>query len=172
MSIIELTRFFQYPRSAVPCLIRITSSGINEWKWVNCTLYKTKTLDIYICLFLSLPLINSHHSFRVFHWGQLTHIYVGNRTIIGSNNGLSLGRRQDIVCTNAGMLLIGTMGKNFSDILSEIHIFSFKKMHLKCRRRNVGHFVSASMRTGTKALSQSMVTNFCDTMCRHYATRI
>ena len=38
---------------------------------------------------------------------------------------------QAIIWTNAGMLLIRTLGTNFSEILSEIHIFSFKKIHLK-----------------------------------------
>ena len=32
---------------------------------------------------------------------------------------------------NAGILLIGPLGTNFSEILIEIHTFSFKKMHLK-----------------------------------------
>ena len=59
------------------------------------------------------------------------HICVGNLTIIGSDNGLSHGRRQSIIWTNAGILLNGTLGNNFSEILSEIHTFSFKKMHLK-----------------------------------------
>ena len=61
----------------------------------------------------------------------MTHICVGKLTIIGSDNGLSPGRRQAIIRTNAGILLIGTLGTNFSEILSEIHTFSFKKMHLK-----------------------------------------
>ena len=52
-------------------------------------------------------------------------------TIIGSDNGLSPERRQAIIWTNAGILLIGTLGINFSDILMEINILSFKKMHLK-----------------------------------------
>ena len=39
--------------------------------------------------------------------------------------------RQAIIWTNAGILLIRTLGTNFSEILSEIHAFSFKKMHLK-----------------------------------------
>ena len=51
------------------------------------------------------------------HWGQLTHICVGNLTIIASDNGLQLGRRQDIIWINAGILLIGPLGTNFSDIL-------------------------------------------------------
>ena len=41
------------------------------------------------------------------HWGRVTHICVGNLTIIGSDNGLSPGRRQAIILTNAGILLIG-----------------------------------------------------------------
>ena len=54
-----------------------------------------------------------------------------NFTIIGSDNGLSPDRRQAIIWTNAGILLIWPLGTNFSETLIEIHIFSFKKMHLK-----------------------------------------
>ena len=46
-------------------------------------------------------------------------------------NGLSPGRRQAIIWTNAGILLIGPWGKNFSEILIGIQTFSFKKMPLK-----------------------------------------
>ena len=31
------------------------------------------------------------------HWGRVTHIRVGKLTIIGSDNGLSPGRRQAII---------------------------------------------------------------------------
>ena len=65
------------------------------------------------------------------HWGRVTHICVSDLTIIGSDNGLSPGRRQAIIWSNAGILLIRTLGTNFSEILSAIHTFSFKKMHLK-----------------------------------------
>ena len=61
----------------------------------------------------------------------MTHICVSDLTIIGSDNGLSPGRRQAIIRTNAGILLIRPLGTNFSEILIEILIFSFKKMHLK-----------------------------------------
>ena len=61
----------------------------------------------------------------------MTHICVSKLSIIGSDNGLSPGRRQAIIWTNAGILLIWTLGANFSDVWSEIHAFSFKKMHLK-----------------------------------------
>ena len=62
------------------------------------------------------------------HWGRVTHICVSQLIIIGSDNGLSPGRRQAITWTNAGILLIEPLGTNFSDILIGIQIFSFKKM--------------------------------------------
>ena len=52
---------------------------------------------------------------RLTHWGQVTYICVSNLTIIGSDNGLSLGRCQAIIWTNAGILLIRTLGTNFSE---------------------------------------------------------
>ena len=67
----------------------------------------------------------------VTHWGRVTHICVINLSIIGSDNGLSHGRRQASIWTSAGLLLIGLLGTNFSEILIEIYIFSFKKLHLK-----------------------------------------
>ena len=50
---------------------------------------------------------------------------------MGSDNGLSPGRHQAIMWTNAGILLIGPLETNFSEIFTEIHTFSFKKVHLK-----------------------------------------
>ena len=48
---------------------------------------------------------------------------VGNLTIIG--------RRQAIIWTNAGILLIGPLGTNFNEIVIGIQTFSVKKMNLK-----------------------------------------
>ena len=59
------------------------------------------------------------------------HICVSNLTIIGSDNGLSPGRRQAIFWTNDGVLLIRPLGTNFSEILIEIQASSFRKMYLK-----------------------------------------
>ena len=61
----------------------------------------------------------------------MTHICVSNLIIIGSDNGLSPGRRQAIIWTNAGILFIGSLGTNFSEILIAILTSSFKKMHLR-----------------------------------------
>ena len=65
------------------------------------------------------------------HWGQVTHICVSRLTITGSDNGLSPGRRQAIIWTNAGILLTGPLGTNFSENFIEILKFSFTKMRLK-----------------------------------------
>ena len=57
------------------------------------------------------------------HWGRVTHICIGNLTIIGSDDGLSPSRRQAIIWTNAGILLIGPLGTNFGEISIEIQTF-------------------------------------------------
>ena len=59
------------------------------------------------------------------------HMCVGNLAIIGPDNGLSPGRRQAIIRTNAGILLIEPLRTNFSEISIKIHTFSSKEMHLK-----------------------------------------
>ena len=61
----------------------------------------------------------------------MTHLCVCKLTSIGSDNGLSPSRRQAIIWTNTGILLIAILGTNFSEILIENCTFSFNKMHLK-----------------------------------------
>ena len=80
---------------------------------------------------MSLNLDSSLTELWLTHWGWVTHICVSKLTIIGSDNGLSPDRRQAIISTNAGILLIGTLGTNFNEILIEIDTFSFKKIHFK-----------------------------------------
>ena len=65
------------------------------------------------------------------HWGRVTNICISKLSIISSDNGLSLGRRQAIIWTNAGILLIRTIGTNFSEIVIAILTFQFRKMRLK-----------------------------------------
>ena len=73
------------------------------------------------------------------------HICISKLTNIDSDNGLLPGQRQAIIWTNAGILLIGTLGANFNAILIKIRIFSFKKMHLEMSSAKWVPFVSASM---------------------------
>ena len=79
------------------------------------------------------------------HWDRVVHICVNKLTIIGSDNGLSPGRHQTITWTNAGLLLIEPLGKNFSETLIENFHFHSRKCIWKCRLDNCVHFVSASM---------------------------
>ena len=89
--------------------------------------------------------ISTRDLIQLTHEDRVTHICVSKLTIIGSDDGLSPGRRQAIIWTNDGILLIRPLGTNFSEILIEILIFSFKKMRLKVSSAKGGHFVSASM---------------------------
>ena len=65
------------------------------------------------------------------YWSWVKHICISTLTIIGSDNGLSPDRCQAIIWTNAGILLIGSLGTNWSEILIEIYTFLLRKMHLK-----------------------------------------
>ena len=65
------------------------------------------------------------------HWGRVMHICISKLIIIGSENDLEPGRRQPIIWTNAGVLLVRTSETHASEILSKTHKFPFKRMHLK-----------------------------------------
>ena len=107
-----------------------------KWWWLwkqlcNIFLHISRTTTIGIC----------HHDIEntcafpqfscLMHWGSVTHICVSRLSSIGANNGLSPGWRQAIIWTSAGILLIGSLETNFSEISFEIHTFSFTKRHLK-----------------------------------------
>ena len=89
------------------------------------------------------------------HWGQVMHICISKLNIIGSDNGLLLGWRQATIWTNAGILLIGPLGTNFSEILIEIYTFSLKKIHL--------NILSGKGRPSCLGLNvlNKMLCNFC-----------
>ena len=61
----------------------------------------------------------------------MTHIFVSKLIIIVSNNGLSPCQRQAIIWTHTEILFIRSQETNFNEMLSEIDIFSFKKVHVK-----------------------------------------
>ena len=93
------------------------------------------------------------------HWGRVTHICVGILTIIGSDYGLSPGQRQAIIWTNAGILLIGPWGTNFSEILIGIQTFSLKKIRLKMSSAKCRPFcLGLNMLTTTLAM-QSLISD-------------
>ena len=86
------------------------------------------------------------------HWGRVTHICVGKLTIIGSDNGLSHERRQAIIWTNAGILLIRPLRTNFSENLIEIQTFSLMKI-----RSNMSSAKCCSFRLGLNVLAWSYI---------------
>ena len=61
----------------------------------------------------------------------MTHICVSKLTIIVQDNGLSPDRCKAIIWKNTAILLILTLGTNFSEMLIEIRIFASSKIHLK-----------------------------------------
>ena len=74
------------------------------------------------------------------HRGRVMHICVGKLTTIGSDNGLSPGWRQAIMWTNAGILLTGPLGTNFSGIFilnSNIFIQENALENVVCRMASI-----------------------------------
>ena len=61
----------------------------------------------------------------------MIYICVSKLNIIGSDNGLLPGQHKAIIWTKAGLLLIGPLRTNISEILIGIYTVSFSKMHLK-----------------------------------------
>ena len=106
---------------------------------------------------LHLVINRSWHST---HWGRVTHICVGNLTI-GPDNGLSPGRRQAIVWTNAGILLSGPWGTNFSEILIDINTFSFKKINLKRSSVKWPQCVNTESLAISREISSASLTKWC-----------
>ena len=99
-------------------------------------------------------------------WGLVTYIYMNKLTSIGSDIGLLPRQCQAIIWTNGGILLIGPLGTNFSEILIEIYTFQFKKMHLKMFHWNGGHralsaqCMGGELRNGVNRFLTSYATDF------------
>ena len=122
-----------HPRSINPCNLASQSKihlyGMSQGAAQNLVSW-THIFKIFNYYSNLNSILSYEEKVKLTHWGRVTHICVSKIAIIGSNNGLSPSRRQAIIWTNAGILLIGPLGTNFSEILIEIQTFSFKKMHL------------------------------------------
>ena len=64
------------------------------------------------------------------HWGPVTQICVGKLTSIGSDNGLSPGRCQTIIWTNAG-IVNWTLRSKLQLDCDEIQTFSLTRIRLR-----------------------------------------
>ena len=102
--------------------------ALSEIYWPESTPSESLAIEAQQCGISTLWLLTQ--------WGRVTHICISKLTIIGSDNGSSPVQRQAIIWTNAGILLIGTLGTNFNEILIKIYIFSLKKMHFNLSSGN------------------------------------
>ena len=119
------------------------SNGI-KLQWVNRTTVGHVSLCVYIYIYIS--------------W------YPCVKLCIGSDNGLSLVRCQAIIWTYAGLLLIGPLRTNLSEILIEIQTFSLKKIRLK-----MSSVICCPFRLGLKVLSlwlgiERVISHYSKTM--------
>ena len=73
-------------------------------------------IEMEVPVYVPLTLLPSCHIYASVNWVN-----------IGSDNGLSPGRRQAIIWTNADILLIGPLGTNFSDISIDICSFFIQR---------------------------------------------
>ena len=101
-------------------------------------------------------------SLKSTYWGQV--ICISKLTIIGADNGLEY----------TGILLIRPLRTNFSEILSEIHTFSFNKMHLKmssAKRRPVCLSLNVltilDVNHPKPKFGHHCVCRWCLAICRH-----
>ena len=108
--------------------------------------------------------MDTYLSVSITHWGRVTYTCVSKLAIIGSNNGLSPGRRQAIFWSNAGIVLIGRLGTNCGEILIEVHAVSFKENAFEklsrpqCVKRYENNIPPTSPPLGTKHVKVSLVT--------------
>ena len=101
-------------------------------KWINKEINRINVVRG-IRFVYALPFCISDIKIMVWHTIGIKMLYVAfthsgriKLTITGSDNGSSPGRRQAIIWTNAGILIIGPLCTNFSEIAIVIQTFSLK----------------------------------------------
>ena len=125
LTLVEIMQFnYKFlPQNSIPCFLKIVCIYHCNKTYEDLLLNDTETRHNWVFDKITTLLLT--------HWGRVLHICVGKLNVIGSDNGLSPERRQAIIWTNAGVLLIGPLVTNFSEILIEILTFSLKKIRLK-----------------------------------------
>ena len=104
-----------------------------ETNCVNGIIDKHPSSLIKIIAFHALSLLLTfgiHVHLQQYIEAELRKYALVNWATIGSDNGLSPGRRQAIIWTNAGILLIGPLWTNLGEILIEIIYFLYIFIHV------------------------------------------
>ena len=126
------------------CCLTAPSHYLNQcWVIISevLTTISQELLNISI-LDMSLKITN----LRLTHWGRVTHICVGKLSIIGSDNGLSPGRRQAIIWKKCSNIVNWTLRNKVQwNLNPNSYIFIQENVSEKYRLESSGHFVSASM---------------------------
>ena len=99
-------------------VVRSTNSTLRNW-WFQ-FYQRISTMVSSVVIQWNAPLMPNDAYIRQYSWPSLVQIMAWR-----------LAGAKAIIRTNAGMLIIGPLKTNFSEILIEIYTFSFQKMHLK-----------------------------------------
>ena len=87
----------------------------------NCMLPEINSARLYMFIEINSARV------ELTHRGLVTHTCVSKLTILGSDNGLSPGRRQAIIWTTAGILLAEHLGQTSMNIQSKFIHFNSRK---------------------------------------------
>ena len=99
---------------------------------------------------IEAPLLSDHNSIIgkdcptniiLVYWSHCNSLYKANRQL-DVNSSRPSDAFKAITWTNAGLLSIGLMGRNFSEIRIGMLSFSFQKMHLKLSSTNMAAILS------------------------------
>ena len=103
----------------------------NALEWIflgdlcQCQRWIFFNMDVYQNNWCESVMLGAWATFTTPHWGRVTHICVGKLTVIDSDNGLSPGRRQAIIWTNA-VILLNNLQANVS---ATVHLFGGDSSH-------------------------------------------
>ena len=87
------------------------------------------------------------------HLGRVTHIYVGNLTVIGSDNGFLPGGPQAIFWPNAWISITGHLETNVSSFIIKIH----EQAHLKISSTEMAVTMSRRQCANCLTLATSLI---------------
>ena len=139
----------------------------------NTPILNRQSPPLYLNSDCSILLLCRNQFAALTHWGRVTHICVGELTIIVSHNGLSPGRRQAIIWTNAGILLIGTLVTHLIQILIGILTFSFTKMSLKVSSGKWRPFcLGLNEPMVNYSISDTTIEVACEVEIRHHGSQL
>ena len=102
----KFIRWLQWKLSFQQLPVQSERKYLKKYRYIHICVYDHKTHHI--------TQLRCH--LHLIHWGRVTHTCVSKLTIIW---------------TNPGILFIRTLCTNFGEISSEVHTFSFTKLHLK-----------------------------------------